>query len=453
MCGAAFAAAPKGEELPEYRRNSLNFIMLDASDGKTANSDGSLLSTVNTLVGQAAKSDVDVTALVREAFTEMTVPEKYNDHNVDASLRTFALSSIEVTDADHEAYNAATGTEKKGGGFGKALGGLAGGAAASGEMKQFSPDKKNAPVAAWKYLNQTDMARKMMARWFVDPAKSDDLSVDLLRERANYNATETERLAAAGSSRGAFDQIADDAGYELLNNTFAVVTRFRYMSGDDMYNEIIENTEVVAQYLPAQAFTAAMTAATAAATAAKVAIGDGYVIYTTTFLYQLVWDDEIQNALESNWSVEGLNSLDCFKLKYVGSENAYAKVLGNKFSTEEAVKLATNRAMEKVLAKLERKYEVFRTKTPLTGVDPLTADIGTKECVEPGDMYEVLGKTIDPKTNRTTYKRLGLLQVETVGNNITDGSEEVAEDAPAVTTFKGKAKNLYPGLLLRQTTK
>ncbi|MCX4281603.1 hypothetical protein [Alistipes muris] len=429
MCSVANAAsAPKGTEIPEYRRNSLNFIMLDVSEG-----------------------DAEITSIFRQAFTEMTVPVKYNDHNVAAELRSFTLNSMEITDADHEAYATATGTKKKNGGFGKALGGLMGGTTT--EFKQFGPTKKNSPVAAWKYLNQSGMAKEMFAKWFVNPQTPDELSVDLLRERANFNATQTEKVAAEGSSRGVFNQIADDAGYELLNNTFAVVTRFRYMNGQDMYDEIIEDTEIVAQYLPAQAFTAAMTAATAAAIAAKQVIGDGYVIYTTTYLYQLVWDDEVQQAVESNWNVDGFNSLDCFRLKYIGSENAYANVLGNKFAKEEAIRLATNRAMEKVLAKLERKYEVFRTKTPLTGVDPLTADIGTKECVEKGDKYEVLEKTINPKTNKVDYKRKALLEVETVGNNITDGSEEVGEDAATRTTFKGKAKNLYPGMLLRQTTK
>ena len=431
LCSANIVcAAPKGEEVADYRRNSLNFIMLDVSEG-----------------------DAEVADLVRKAFTELVVPAKYNDHNVDAALRSFDFSSIEITDADREAYEEATGQKKKsGGGLGalKAVGGAVGVA-----MPEISPVKKNSPVAAWKYLKESNMACEMFCKWFVNPENQSELSVDLLRERANFNATETEKLAVAGSARGVFDQIADDAGYELLNNTFTAVTRLRYMSGQDMYDEIMETGAIAAALIPVpQAQSAAIVAATAAAEAAKAAIGDGYVIYSTTYLYQLVWNDDVQNAVEEKWTdVEGFKKLDCFKLQYVGSENAYANVLGKKFPKEQAVKLAVNRTMEKVLAKLERKYEVFRTKTPLTGIEPLTADIGTKECVEKDDKYEVLEKSIDKKTNKPVYKRKGLLVVDVVGNNITDGSEEIEEGAPTQTTFKGNAKGLYTGMLLRQTTK
>lgn len=408
-----------------------------------------------------SEGNAEVAEIVRKTFIEMVVPVKYNDHNVDASLRSFDFSSIEITDEDSKAYSAISGKKNREGKGLKIAAGLLGSilddSPAPVTYKEPSPIKKNSPVAVWKYLNQSNMAREMFCKWFVNPENTSELSVDLLRERANFNATETEKLAVAGSARGAFDQIADDAGYELLNNSFTAVTRFRYMNGEDMYNEIMENAELVAQYLPMKdARDLAMTAAEASATAAKLAIGDGYVIYSTTYLYQLVWNDDVQNAIEEKWTdVDGFRNLDCFELRYVGSENAYAKVLSRKFTQEEALKLAVKRSMEKVLAKLERKYEVFRTKTPLVGLDPLTADIGTKECVEKGDKYEVLEKSIDKKTNRTVYKRKGLLVVDVVGNNIDDGSEEIEDGASmqTQTIFKGKSKGLYTGMLLRQTNK
>lgn len=427
--GSAFA---KNKEFDEYRRSSVNFVLLDVSEG-----------------------DAEIAELVKKSFVEMEVPIKYNNHNVSDEVRVFNLSSIEVTEEDHNAYNEFIG--KKSSGNGKALGALAGGLMggdSTAPKKEFSPAKKNSPVAAWKYLNQTKMANLLLQKWFINPEKPTELSIDLLRERANFNATETEKLAAATSSRGAFDQIADDAGYELLNNTFTAVTRLRYMSADDMYNEIVENAEVVAQYLPAQAQGPAMEAAKAAATAAKLAIGDGYVIYSTTYLYQLVWNDDVQASVENNWlDPEKFKSHDGYSLRFVGQENAYANILGKKFPREQAIKLAVKRTMEKVLAKLERKYEVFRTKSPLVSVEPLLADIGTKECVEKGDKYEVLEKSIDPKTQKPIYKRKALLVVNTVGNNIDDGSEEVDGSMPKQTTFNGKAKGLYPGMLIRQTSK
>ena len=172
LCSAnVVCAAPKGEEVADYRRNSLNFIMLDVSEG-----------------------NAEISDLVRKAFTELVVPVKYNDHNVDASLRSFDFGSIEITDADREAYEEFTGQKKKSGSLGalKAVGSAAGVA-----MPEISPVKKNSPVAAWKYLNESNMAREMFCKWFVNPANTSELSGDLLRERANFNATETALEMAA----------------------------------------------------------------------------------------------------------------------------------------------------------------------------------------------------------------------------------------------------------------
>jgi len=73
---------------------------------------------------------------------------------------------------------------------------------------------------------------------------------------------------------------------------------------------------------------------------------------------------------------------------------------------------ATINSFEAVIAKLQKKYEVFRTKTPLLSGDPITAKIGLKEGLEAGDKFEVLEQVLDEKTGRTTYKRVGKIKVK-----------------------------------------
>ena len=116
-----------------------------------------------------------------------------------------------------------------------------------------------------------------------------------------------------------------------------------------------------------------------------------------------------------------------------------------------AIKRATTRALDKVFAKLEKKYEVFRTKTPLASLEPMTAYIGTKECVEKGDKYEILIREIDPATKKEKYKSVGKIAVETVGNNMGEDNDNDKASADPFTTFKGKApKKANAGMLIRQ---
>ena len=143
--------------------------------------------------------------------------------------------------------------------------------------------------------------------------------------------------------------------------------------------------------------------------------------------------------------------------------------LKKKRTDDELVATATNKATDAVIAKLQRDYEVFKTKIPLFSGDPLTAKIGLKEGLEAGDKFEVLEQVLDEKTGRTKYERKGKIKV--IGDQIWDnrynlGEEDLAEaDAPEVpadgktpavaapkvdkTFFKG-GKKFYSGMLIRQ---
>lgn len=120
---------------------------------------------------------------------------------------------------------------------------------------------------------------------------------------------------------------------------------------------------------------------------------------------------------------------------------------------EEAVEYAVSRSMDKVVAKLEKENEVFRTVTPLTGVSPeITASIGTKECLKQGDKYDVLmNMGPDEKTGLTVYKSIGSLKVDTVGNNMGADNDDKDASSNTYSTFKGKLpKTAHPGTLIRQ---
>lgn len=105
-------------------------------------------------------------------------------------------------------------------------------------------------------------------------------------------------------------------------------------------------------------------------------------------------------------------------------------------------------------AKLEKKYDVFKTKSPLMVAEDgtLYAHIGMKEGIEPKDKYEVLERAIDPKTGRTIYKSKGTITVvkDHIWDNRYMADQEPDHDSSINETyFEGKG-DYYNGLLIRQ---
>lgn len=442
VCGTSVKA--HAQDLPSYRRSSISMIMME--DDHLA---------------------PEVAGLVRKYFVENPVPAKFDEHGIDARFKTFSPSEIIVTDEDRKEFAAISGKKSKSGKSAENTG-VAGeivGGVGSLFGIEFGPTdekyrnpvidtmKKEMAAKAWVYLKHNDMAKLMMDKWFgVDKGQ---FGIGVIAERAFFNSTEEERNAAKElfSERDVKSAIMDMNGFDMLNNTFVTVSRFSYKTGDEVAAEILNGAAVGAQFLPRDAADLVMSTAELSATAAMVAIGKGYCISTTTYLYKLVWNENVKAAIfDAASSIDKYNALNCFSLEYVGEENAYSQVSVGKRTFEEAVKFATVRSVDKVIAKLERNNEVFRTVTPLTQIEPvITASIGAKECVEKGDTYHVLSASINKKTGLTEYKKIGQIKVDVVGNNLgEDNDTEGTADVP-YTTFKGKlSKKVVPGTLIRQ---
>lgn len=447
LLSANASAQVKGQEMEQYRRSSLTMIMLEDS-----------------------KLDPEIAGLVRQAFIDTPIPSKFNDHTLPDIPKTFYTAGMSVSKEDRIAYNEFAGTKKKtkdtgdgsGGAVAKGVLGALMEVGPSGEYAKWKnpvvdTTKKNAPFYAYKYIMENDLPHKVMDRWFLE---GDHLTIKTLMERAAYNATESDKVAASenadGSAGMAMDYILNNGGWDLVSNSFVTISSFRYYNADEMYFEIMNGAAIGAQYLPEGLANLTMSTADMAATSAMLSIGKGYSIYTTTYLYRIVWNEETKLAV-----LQGAMDINRFKeypftLEYVGEETANAIVARKDKTLEEAVAFATQRALDKVIAKLERKYEVFRTKTPLLSLDPTTAGIGNKECVEKGDKYDVLSVSMG-KNGESIYKTVGTIKVETVGNTLGE-VEYDAEGNPIETaertTFTGKLpKSAHPGTLIRQSSK
>lgn len=352
---------------------------------------------------------------IEEAFISAEIPEKFNNHNIDtrtiAKVGDDSLSKEEMKEAQKKAIS--------------------------------------------QYFSVNKVAKSIVAKWF-NRSEKGTFNMDLISERGSYNATELDVKIAKSSERGL--ALLADAGEELIKNTFIVVNDFKYISKE----------EVAAKAKKGLGFAASLTGNSGLGSLAGDAldvVGKGYVIKTTSNLYKLVWDEEtaaifyndywIDNNYYDEAKKKAFENSDIFKVALVGTEVAWADVQVTSFTKkteEELVAVATVKAVDAVIAKLQRKYEVFRTKTPLISGDPISAKIGLKEGLEGGDKYEVLEQTID-KNGKTFYKRKGIVKVDKKqiwDNRFAAGEEhETTEDVKEYSLFKG-GKKFYSGMLIRQ---
>jgi hypothetical protein len=268
-----------------------------------------------------------------------------------------------------------------------------------------------------------------------------------------------------------------DAGQELINNTFVVATKLNFVDNEIAASIIYSGAMVAASQIPNAI---ARLAAEKAAQALYNKTREGYSVWTTAYLYQLLWNDSIEAVFyEEMWmdstSIDperraAFDNTDIFELEYVGDAKARSLVTfslkkgeGHR-SEEQIVTLSTVRNIDKVYVALQKEYDVFKTKTPIISTDPIAAKIGMKEGLEKNDKYEVLEQVLDLETGKTKYERVGVVKVDGkhIWDNMYNLSEGLAEQEDedekdkknnfTETWFKGGGK-YQVGMLLRQVKK
>ena len=412
------SAQEKGEGEIKYRRSSLHTMLVE--------------------------SDVfPHKETVLKAYYEAPFPDKYNNHTI--GEKSFHPKDYPVT-----------AEEMKAAGIKKTKNDVA-----KGKYPEL-------PLTIEKYFEKNKIANKMVAKWFSRDSAG-VFSMGLIGERGMYNASDMQANVAKGTARGA--SALADAGEELINNTFVVVSKLKFVSNEVAAAAIREIAKAAASQIPSAIF---REAAILAADAVYNKTKEGYSVWTNAYLYQLQWNDSVAAVFYNDmWidksnidaaKVAAFDNAEFFKFKYIGTEKASSLVTfslkkGEGQRTEEQmIYLATVRNIDAVYAKLQKKYDVFKTKTPLYTGYPITAKIGMKEGLSGGEKFEVLEQSIDQKTGKTVYKKMGVIKVDKklIWDNRFNAGEEAKdvlldkEGKPIkYTTFKG-GKKYYSGLLIKQ---
>lgn len=467
------AAAPASSSPENYMRSSIYTFLLKSHQqnlklDEEAKTEGAGAANLRVFSSSNARTNdsISVSEAPQLAFVKIAIPDQFNDHNLGTRVVLFDEIANTLTDDDKKAGEA--DLPKKKSGFGSFLVGL--GKEAIGMKTNTTNDYFDENVAAVtrKYLNTNHIADSIVARWF-DYGKTPEVwDLDLVIERgmANASAEDKELARAQGLSSG----LGQREGLELLKNTFVIGVNLRFRSNQAI---VAEAESVTTGLLGADATSLLGTVASAAA-------GEGFQVQAHTYLYQLVWNEEKLNEFQekifaNKASLDDLIASGICQLVFVGKEKAGARVrqsLFNKTPQSTLIARATERAIDAAIAKLQEKYDVFRTAFPISAVDGqgnVMAKVGMKEGISKNDEYEILEQTIDKKGN-LVWKSVGKVKAvdKLIWDNRVGAAEDFAEDLAEAqekgkkvseesnyanlgfTTFKGAKKNQdYTGYFLR----
>lgn len=384
------------EPVADYRRSSIYSLMVNHTDQKFASE-------------------------IKEAFLQIPVPDKFNDHNL----------SVKVLNMDKKLSGA-------------------------------NSQKENPAIT--EFLQNNKIASRLVGRWFNRDYFTGECNMELVKERGLYNATEFDKQLATRSARGM--AMLQDAGEELIGNTFVLVNDIRYIDKN-------KGAKTAGTFLKllgslAAAYTGTNIDDLTDNLGNMVETIKGFKVKINTFLYKLDWtEDQAAIFYKDQYAAKPdavkKNNFDAsrnnYKLKYVGkveSSGGTTSFLGiNEDEPVVMVRKACQRAIDENVVDLQRNYEEFRTKSPLVSVEPLTAYVGMKEGVSSKSKFEVL-EVVEMENGKYKYNRVGV--IEPINNLIWDNRYMAEEEgAPGATlgytTFrKVSGKDFAKGMLIREMT-
>jgi hypothetical protein len=380
-----------------------------------------------------AHEDQQFATEIEKAFLEIPVPDKYNDHDLSNKI-LYYNTSLDMSN--------------------------------SKKRQNMIIDDSNVS----KEMNLVDIfvrdnriASRLVGKWFDRDMFTGQCDMELIRQRGLTGSSENLRQEALRNQRKM--AILEDAGEELIGNTFVLINDIHYF-----------DKQKTAKFLGAMLRVAGSALAQSTGvntwddlgklTGSMAETLKGFNVKINTYLYQLVWNDSIQANFYLKQYSATPNESKCdffekhrgeFQLKYVGkqeSSGSTTSFMGIK--EDEPIKMvrkACQRALDENVANLQKNFEDFKVKSPLINVEPIEAYVGLKEGITADSKYEVL-QPIENENGKIEYKSVGMIQpIESkIWDNRYMAEEEGAPNAKlGFTSFKKiKGSKFLPGMLIKE---
>ena len=352
---------------------------------------------------------------IDSAFMVMPFPDKFNDHNLD--IRSLESSAV--------------------------------------RMRKKSKAKADVNFQDINnFLSEQHIARALVAKWFDRNASTGGFDMNLIQERGFYDASMLDISNAKESSRGL--SALGDAGEELIGKTFLIFNDITFIDRGEVSSNVAGGIAMAGKLLGQIKGDSSYEAGGALAAGAVNEI-DGFGVNVTTYLYRLVWNDEVAGTFYQDYwfnsdqsdpaKKAAFDNSDIFTVEYVGETSTSAANIASKsFSKqskgEQMVKVCT-RAVDKAIVELQREYDEFKVNVPIFKIseDKSTVDvqIGLKEGINEKSRFEVL-LPVEDENEKIQYEKVGMIQP--VEGKIWDNRYGALEEAEAAEEAKKEGEDL-----------
>ena len=205
--------------------------------------------------------DLSFAQEIENVFNEMPVPDKYNDHSIGKKVFYTADGKLKMKNLDsHMGFKINASSDKT-------------------LMNDFD-----------FFLQKQAIASRLIAKWFNRKKATGICNMNLVQERGYQNASEVEKRLAALSVRK--DALLKDAGEELIGNTFVLINDIRYIDqskGSSIIGGVVSAATQMAGALNGIEVSEENNLGTI------ISSYKGFNVKIKTYLYQLIWDDEISS--------------------------------------------------------------------------------------------------------------------------------------------------------------
>ena len=348
---------------------------------------------------------------IDSAFLVMPIPDKFNDHNL--PLRTMVSNAEKM---------------KKGGK-----------AKEAGNM---------ADIDAFIATNK--IPRELIAKWFDRNPKTGAFDMNLIQDRGFYDASAADISAAEASTRNI--AMLGDAGEELIGKTFMIVNDITFV---DKGEQSAKAASVLKGIGGLFGGSIGSTLNTVGDLTNEI---DGFTVNITTYLYRLLWNDEVMGTFyKMYWISDGylddakkaaFENSDVFSLDYIGATTTSASITTSKsfskLSKDQQMLKVVTRAVDKAIVELQRSYDEFKVNVPIGAIsaDGKTVDvpIGLKEGVNEKSRYDVLLPSKDPDTGKVKYQKVA--ELKPVKDKIWDNRFGALEEAEMRAAAKAAGQEI-----------
>ena len=309
-----------------------------------------------------------------------------------------------------------------------------------------------------KFIKEKDFAKSLVSKWF-NRKQDGYMDWELIKERGKYSAS-AEKLDDAKEKGGLQADFLMD--WDLISNTYTVFYNMNFFPNEPIARIIRDaaKAEVMKGSLPEFLLNKALNGIDKVYEKTK----EGYSVKCTSYLYQLDWNAESAKNFKDIFFNEQ-NTSDklktwsntSFKLNFVGDITSRSLVtfkLGEKRTEEQIIDLQMKRTMDNALTKLQKEFVQFRPVSPVSSVEPLTARIGLKEGLEPGQTFEILTTEFDqfgvPKYKQIDKAKLDKKAIIWDNREGADLEPELDKDSKPIVTPEFTAfedgKKAQPGI-------